>query len=31
MNALYDYAYQQARQGYQRKKEPPLFAGIAQQ
>jgi Patatin-like phospholipase len=31
MNALYDYAYQQARQGYQWKKEPPLFAGTGQQ
>ncbi|MGH6927754.1 MAG: patatin-like phospholipase family protein [Dongiaceae bacterium] len=31
MNALYDYAYQQARQGYQWQKEPPLFAGTGQQ
>lgn len=27
MNALFDYAYQQARNGYQWKKEPPIFAG----
>jgi hypothetical protein len=27
MNALFDYAYQQARSGYPWKKEPPIFAG----
>jgi hypothetical protein len=31
MNALFDYAYQQARKGYPWKKEPPLFAGTGQQ
>ena len=30
MNALFDYAYQQARKGYPWKKEPPLYAGAAQ-
>lgn len=28
MNALYDYAYQQARQGYQWKKVPPLLVRL---
>jgi hypothetical protein len=27
MNALFDYAYQQARKGYPWKKKPPIFAG----
>ena len=26
MNALFDYAYQQARRGYPWQKEPPLLA-----
>lgn len=27
MNALFDYAYQQARKGYSWEKEPPMLAG----
>ena len=30
MNALFDYAYQQAQHGYQWKKKPPMFAGSEQ-
>lgn len=30
MNALFDYAYQQARKGYSWQKEPPMLAGLNQ-